>query len=63
MHVVASDAYAETTVAADDLRVAEQVANLFRCSSFHAQVTSDTAGVELCGALKNIVALGAGTSA
>merc|ERR1719277_1453581 len=33
---------------------------LFNCKTFHVNAVDDIPGVELCGALKNVVALGAG---
>lgn len=57
---IAHDFFAETTVGADSLEVAKQIASLFQCDTLRADVTDDISTVELCGALKNVVALGAG---
>jgi len=58
---IAADAYAETTVACANLTVAQQVADLFDSPELATEVSEDVSTVEFCGALKNIVALGAGT--
>lgn len=58
---VAADDYVETTVASEDAHTAKLVADIFRTSSFRTEVSTDLATVEFCGALKNIVAIGAGT--
>lgn len=57
---IAADAYAETTVACSNLIVAHQVAKLFESAMLTTEVSEDVSTVEFCGALKNIVALGAG---
>lgn len=57
---IASDHYAETTVACADETVAQTVARLFDSQHLHTQVSNDVSTVEYCGALKNIVAVGAG---
>jgi glycerol-3-phosphate dehydrogenase (NAD+) len=57
---IAQDSFAETTVAALDEEVRRIVAGLFHSDTFRAQTTDDISTVELCGALKNVVALGAG---
>jgi glycerol-3-phosphate dehydrogenase (NAD+) len=57
---VAQDHFAETTVACKDMNVARRIAALFHCDTFHVEVTDDVATVELLGALKNVIALGAG---
>jgi len=57
---IAADAYAETTVACSNLTVAQQVADLFDSPELATEVSEDVSTVEFCGALKNIVALGAG---
>ena len=58
---IAHDHFAETTLACQDLNVANYLATyLFRNDNFHIQITNDVSTVEYCGALKNIVALGAG---
>ena len=53
-----------TTVAAAsyDLKAAEAVQDLFMTDRFRVYTTEDVVGVELGGALKNIIALGAGRS-
>jgi glycerol-3-phosphate dehydrogenase (NAD(P)+) len=49
-------------VAAGDLHAAEQAQDLFINSYFRVYTNPDVAGVEVGGALKNIIALGAGLS-
>ena len=53
-----------TTVAAAsvNLKAAEEVQDLFMTDRFRVYTTEDVVGVELGGALKNIIALGAGIS-
>lgn len=53
-----------TTVAAAsrDLKLAEEVQEIFITDRFRVYTTEDVVGVELGGALKNIIALGAGIS-
>ena len=53
-----------TTVAAAsvNLKAAEEVQDLFMTERFRVYTTEDVVGVELGGALKNIIALGAGVS-
>jgi glycerol-3-phosphate dehydrogenase (NAD(P)+) len=50
------------TVSADKLNVAESVQDLFINSQFRVYTSPDLIGVEIGGALKNIIALGAGIS-
>lgn len=57
---VAMDTYVETTVASKNILVAELVASLFHSPQFRTEVSTDVSAVELCGALKNVVAIGAG---
>lgn len=51
---------ATSLVASQNIEVAKQVQDLFCCPGFSVYVSDDIVGVELCGALKNVVALGAG---
>ena len=57
---VALNYFVEATVACEDLEIAKSVANIFNCSCFRTQTCTDVSTVELCGALKNIIALGSG---
>ncbi len=50
------------TVAATDARVAETVAARLRGETFRAYVSDDLTGVEVGGAVKNVLAIAAGTS-
>ncbi|MCI8646079.1 MAG: NAD(P)H-dependent glycerol-3-phosphate dehydrogenase [Firmicutes bacterium] len=49
-------------VASRDLKLAEEVQEIFITERFRVYTTEDVVGVELGGALKNIIALGAGIS-
>ena len=50
------------SVAANDLKLAEEVQDIFITERFRVYTSSDMVGLELGGALKNIIALGAGIS-
>ena len=51
---------AATVVAAQDGGVAQSAQSIMRSPTFHVYTSEDVVGVELGGALKNIIALGAG---
>jgi glycerol-3-phosphate dehydrogenase (NAD+) len=57
---VACDKFCETTVGCRVRENGELFRQLFNTPYFRVNVVEDVAGVELCGALKNIVAIGAG---
>ena len=57
---MASDAFCETTIGYVDKANGDLFKLAFDCPSFKVGTVQDTVGVELCGALKNIVAIGAG---
>jgi len=59
---VAQDQFCEATIGAKDAAQGELYVKLFSAPTFMCNVVSDTVGVELCGALKNIVAIAAGFS-
>ncbi|MBL4762600.1 MAG: NAD(P)-dependent glycerol-3-phosphate dehydrogenase [Gammaproteobacteria bacterium] len=50
------------TVAAEDLRLAEDIAALLRNHRFRVYATTDMVGVELGGALKNVLAVATGVA-
>merc|ERR1719453_786053 len=57
---VARDDFCESTVGYADKANGETFQRLLDCPTFRVGSINDVAGVELCGALKNVVALGAG---
>lgn len=59
---VAQDKFSETTIGyrSGDVLSAELFSKLFDTPTFRVGVVEDVAGVSLCGALKNVVAIGAG---
>ena len=59
---VALDMPTTIVSACDDLTVAEYVQDIFMNTCLRVYTNSDIRGVELCGALKNIIALAAGIS-
>ena len=60
---VARDLPSAIVSACEDLAAAEKVQDVFMNSCLRVYTNSDVRGVELCGALKNIIALAAGMSA
>jgi glycerol-3-phosphate dehydrogenase (NAD+) len=57
---VARDEFCEATIGCADAAAGDTWRVCFHRPSFNVSVVGDVAGVELCGALKNVVALGAG---
>ena len=51
---------ATSVVASQDIQVAKRVQALLDSPTFSVFISDDIVGVELCGALKNVIALGAG---
>ena len=60
---VARDLPGAIVSASEDLAAAEKVQDVFMNSCLRVYTNTDVKGVELCGALKNIIALAAGMSA
>lgn len=60
---VARDLPTTIVAAHEDISIAEQVQEIFTNSVMRVYTNTDVKGVELCGALKNIIALAAGISA
>jgi glycerol-3-phosphate dehydrogenase (NAD(P)+) len=60
---VARNAPTAVVVASRSERAAERVQGLFQSSRFRVYTNADVLGVELGGALKNVIALGAGVTA
>jgi glycerol-3-phosphate dehydrogenase (NAD(P)+) len=48
--------------ASADLEIAERIRDSFSCGSFRVSTSTDIIGVELAGALKNVLAIGGGMS-
>ncbi len=59
---VARDLPTAIVSACNDLAIAEMVQDIFMNSHLRVYTNSDVLGVELCGAVKNIIALAAGVS-
>merc|ERR1712129_70498 len=57
---VAKGDFAEATVGCTDLAIGAKWVAVFNTPDFKVDPVMDVAGAELCGALKNVVALGAG---
>merc|ERR1712151_127667 len=57
---VAAGEFCEATLGLKDITHGDTLLKLFDCQTFRVKVVDDIPGVELCGALKNVVALGAG---
>jgi len=57
---VAEGKFCETTIGCKDMKMAPVLRNLFQANHFRVCVVDDVDAVEVCGALKNIVACGAG---
>jgi len=59
---VAKGDFAEATIGCTDTAIGDKWVQLFNTADFKVDAVPDVAGAELCGALKNVVALGAGFS-
>jgi glycerol-3-phosphate dehydrogenase (NAD+) len=57
---VAAGEFCEATLGCSSAEHQETLVKLFDCNTFRVTAVDDIPGVELCGALKNVVALGAG---
>jgi len=57
---VAAGKFCEATLGLNDKTHEAILLKLFNCRTFHVNAIDDIAGVELCGALQKVVALGAG---
>jgi len=57
---VADEKFCETTIGANNADIGREFALLFQTENFRVSIVPDADCVEVCGALKNIVACGAG---
>ncbi|CAG8480044.1 6254_t:CDS:2 [Paraglomus occultum] len=59
-HEIAEEKFSETTIGYKNVKDGELFKILFETKYFRVGIVDDVVGVELCGALKNVVAVGAG---
>ena len=59
---VAKDQFVESTLACQNIEVAKSLSEIFISPKFQIQICEDVSTAELCGALKNVIAMGAGTN-
>lgn len=59
-HEVADEQFCETTIGCTDPSLWQMWKDLFHCEYFKVNCVQDILSVELCGALKNAIAVGAG---
>jgi glycerol-3-phosphate dehydrogenase (NAD+) len=57
---VVQDNFVEATMACRDENISRRLSPLFDCPSFRIQTVTDVTSVELCGAVKNVIAMGGG---
>jgi len=57
---VAEEHFCETTIGCREIKYAKVLRDIFQAKNFRVVVVDDADAVEVCGALKNIVACGAG---
>lgn len=57
---VAQEQFCESTIGSTNEENGKLLKKLFETPYFHCMIVNDTATVEICGALKNVVAIGAG---
>ncbi|GJQ10964.1 hypothetical protein GpartN1_g2755.t1 [Galdieria partita] len=57
---IAAEKFCETTIGYENLEDGELMKELFHDDMFRVGLVKDVAGVQVCGALKNVIALGAG---
>jgi glycerol-3-phosphate dehydrogenase (NAD+) len=58
---VAKEQFVESTLACQDLEIASSLAEIFQSPTFQVQICQDTITTEICGAFKNVIAMGAGS--
>ena len=57
---IAKDEFAESTLACNHASSLTLLKSVFQTESFHIQPSTDVSTVEICGAYKNVIAMGAG---
>ena len=57
---VAEERFCETTIGYRNKKDGELFKEIFNTPTFRVNIVEDVVGVELCGALKNIIAIGGG---
>ncbi|TPP61713.1 Glycerol-3-phosphate dehydrogenase [NAD(+)] [Fasciola gigantica] len=59
---VVSKHFTEATIGSTDVDIASEVKRLLTAPYFRLTISKDEVGVELCGAMKNVIAIAAGVS-
>jgi len=57
---IAAEKFAKTLIAAENIKFAQQLQEIFTTAYFHPEISQDILAVEVCGAYKNVLAIAMG---